>query len=172
MNAQLDNLIRNMGENLAPTLETIPDDLLKYSMPVADVRVQYTPILDIAIRDWIEAVEPTVTLQCSEGDLIHTLDTAIRELRKHQVDATAIVGNPVQIHDLVKAMPTAVQCDDEWVPSPQLEILGVKWQPCVDIHYSDGLYLFSDIAAKLYVAGDTYAYWGNRPVIAHVVKEE
>ena len=170
MNAQLDNLIRNMDENLAPTLETIPDDFLKYSMPIADLNVHYDPLLSVAMRDWIKAVEPAVTLKYSEGDLIRALDTAIRELRKHQVDPTVIVGNPMQIRDLVKAMPIPIHCEDEWAANPQLKILGVKWKPCVDIHYSDGLYLFKDTAAKLYVAGDAYAYWGNRPVIAHVVK--
>ena len=172
MNTQLDNLIRNMDENLAPSLETIPDDFLKYSIPVADLKVQYTPLLGLAIRAWIKAVKPAVTLKYSGGDLIHTLDTAIRELRKYQVDATAIVGNPMQISDLSYAIPLRFRNDDEWIGDAQLEILGAKWEAHVAIDYSDGLYLFDDRAAKLYIAGISYAYWGNRPVIAHVVKEK
>lgn len=52
------------------------------------------------------------------------------------------------------------------------EIAGVKFYGHIDAGYEDGLYLFDNRHAQLYVAGSTCAYWNVPPFVVRLVKPQ
>ena len=160
---------------LVPTLNVIPDDLAKHSIFARDSKseVGYSLLTDIAMYDYLRTVEPVSTLTIGEGGILHTLDSAIAELRKRQTIPRTIAGNPQWAEEIVSESPIVFRNDDDDMRGDlPIEFRGVKFYGNIFIPYTEGLYLLDDSMAMLYVAGDTYAYWNIPPFTAHIVKEK
>ena len=162
-------------DQLVPTLPSIPFDLVKHSIFACDSKSQpgYSILTDIAMHDFLRTVEPVSTLTIGEGGILHALDIAITELRKHKIMPSTIAGNPQWAEEIVSESPIAFRNDDDDLRNGyQIEFWGVRFYGNNCIPYSEGLYLLNDSMAMLYVAGDAYAYWNIPPFTVHIVKEK
>lgn len=155
-----------------PTFGTIPPDIRDNSVSASDVNPNgyWLPkALDYAMSKWVKAVEPAETIEIG-GDILHSIYEGIYKLRGQRCEPTVLYGNPqwlediknsnsiVQLKDLPKDMPIKIYNMPPFYSTPLLD-------------YSDGLYLFDNRNAELYIAGSTCALWNVRPLTVHLIRK-
>jgi hypothetical protein len=132
--------------------------------------------LDYAMKEWVKSVEPAETMEIAEGDdIICSIHRGIRKLRSLQCEPTVLYGNPKWREDMENSEWTVQLKDMPKIPKglPPVEFENMPSfysSPLID--YSDGLYLFNNRNAELYIAGSTCALWNVRPLTVHLIRKE
>lgn len=162
-----------------PTFGGVPPaDIRDNSVPAGEINPNgyWLPkALDYAMSKWVKAVEPAETVEIAKGDdIICSINRGVRKLRSLQCEPTVLYGNPLWLEDMAYSEWT-VQLKD--MPTIPKELPPVKFEnmpPFYDtslLDYSDGLYLFDNRNAELYIAGSTCALWNVRPLTVHLIRK-
>ena len=156
-----------------PTFGGVPPaDIRDNSVPAGEINPNgyWLPkALDKATSEWVKAVEPAGTVEIGD-DIFRSIHEGVYKLRAQRCEPTVVYGNSqwaediknsgsiVQLKDLPKDMPIKIDNMPPFHGTPLLD-------------YSDGLYLFDNRSAELYIAGSTCALWNVRPLTVHLIRK-
>ena len=146
------------------------------SVPVDEITPSSSAWLSIAkdwaINKWVKSVDPIETIEIHGDDIIHPLEQGISTLRKRECDPTVLYGNPQWLQTIMANSAVITLKDADWSKVQDAEIAGLKFYGNILTSCDDGLYLFDNRNAQLYIAGDTCAYWNVRPLVVRLVTEQ
>ena len=126
-----------------------------------------------AMNKWVKSVDPIETIEIHGDDILHPLEQGISTLRKHECDPKVLCGNPQWIETIMSSSDIVSRKDvTDWSKVQDAKIMGVKFYGNILTSCDDGLYLFDNRHAQLYIAGDTCAYWNVRPLVVRLVTEQ
>lgn len=160
-----------------PTFDNFPTDLRENSIPVnlenQDV-VWISLAQDAAMAKWVKAVEPVETIEIHDYDMRTPIQEGIDKLHNLNCNPIILYGNPRWMEDILYSGPGAVKTRDitDRRAGHDLNIGNITFFGDIFLDYSDGLYLFNNENAQLYIAGATCNVWNVRPTIVHLVKKE
>lgn len=170
-----DDSIKRLSDWLSwfPTFGGIPPaDIRDNSVSADDINPNghWLPkALDYATKQWVKAVEPAETLEIG-GDIMRSIHEGVCELRRQKCDPTVLYGNPQWAEDIKNS--GSIVCLKDLPDDMPVKIDNMppfRGTPLLD--YSDGLYLFDNRYAQLYVAGAICALWNVRPLTVHLIRK-
>lgn len=159
-----------------PTFDNVPTDLRENSIPVnlENQDVYWIALAqDAAMTKWVKAVEPVETIEIWGDDMGSALQQGVDKLQNLNCNPTVLYGNPRWMEDILNIGHGIIKTRDitDRRAGHDLTIGNVTFFGDIFLDYSEGLYLFNNEKAQLYIAGATCNVWNVRPLTVQLIKK-